>query len=254
MLASTALADPATVAALGDPPPVVATPARVTITVTIAGLYDVLTNTIRAVGGTRFTDLPSLARLRLHLADGRLHATATDRFRVHRDWTPLLDNTPACLPDPLFLSAADVATLRALLRRRLAAALRCGPATLTVGAPTPDGALRPVRLAVGNVARRDSLTVASHTDPDLPYPDIAATDRTFRGWSPTDTVRLNPRFLTDAAQITHDGRPAPRHAGIQLHFRADRTSDLPGPVRITHPARPSWTADIMPIRAGLDDQ
>lgn len=248
MLASTALADPTTVVTLADPPPAAAAPARVTLTVTIAGLFDVLTNTVRAVGSD--LTLPSIARLRLHIADGRLHATAIDRYRIHRDWTPLLDNTPAHLPDPLLLAAADVATLRALLRRRLAAATRTAPATLTVGLPSPDGELRPVRLTVGSRrTHRDSLTVVSVADPNLPpYPDIAALDARFPAMGATDAVQINPRFIDDAGRLTHDGRPVSRRAGLLFHFRTARTDGEAGPVRITHPERPSWAADLMPIR------
>ncbi|CAI7975626.1 putative DNA_pol3_beta_2 domain-containing protein [Frankia sp. Hr75.2] len=247
MPASTALADPTTVITLAGPPPTATAPDRVTLTVTIAGLFDVLTNTVRAIG-TDLT-LPSIARLRLHIADGRLHATATDRYRIHRDWTPLLDNTPAHLPDPLFLSTSDVATLRALLRRRLAPATRTAPATLTVGLPSPDGELRPVRLTVGSRrTHRDSLTVVSVADPDLPYPDIAALDARFPAMGATGAVQLNPQFIDDAGRLTHDGRPVSRRAGLLFHFRTARTDGEAGPIRITHPERPSWAADLMPIR------
>ncbi len=207
-----------------------------------------LTNTIRAAG-TDIT-LPGLSRVRLHLADGRLHTTATDRFRIHRDWTPLLDTTPAHLPDPLLLPTSEVATLRTLLP-----ALREAPATLTLGAPipAPNDDLREIRFTLGVRGFSNNLSLHSVVDPTLRFPDIAKTDAQLARWNPAGTVRLNPGFLADAAKLTHHGRPVSRHAGLTLRFRADRPDRALGAVRITHPGRPSFTADVMPIHIGDDD-
>ncbi|WP_163549733.1 hypothetical protein [Candidatus Frankia nodulisporulans] len=230
-----------------SPPPAASTSHPITLTVTVAGLFDVLTNTVRAIGTSEA--LPQIARLRLHLADARLHALGTDRYRIHRDWTPTLDNTPAHLPAPLALGASDVATLRALLRRRLALPLRAQPATLTVG-PDVDG-VRPIRLTLGARPHADTLTVLSAETSTRYFPDMAAAEARFAGWDATDAVHLNPRYLADAARLTHDGRPVSPHAGLEFRFRAARPDGTPGPVRLTSPARPSWSADVMPIR--LDD-
>ncbi|WP_161982960.1 hypothetical protein, partial [Candidatus Frankia alpina] len=157
---------------------------------------------------------------------------------------------PAHLPDPLLLPSSDVATLRTLLRS-LVPALRDAPATLTVGPLTRNGDLRPIRLSLGSRCPSDTLTVHavvhSDIDPALRFPDLAAMERRFSDWGATDSIHLNPRYLTDAAKLTHHGRPVSRHAGLTLHFRAARSSGTPGPVRITHPDRPSFTADVMPI-------
>ncbi len=238
--------EPAT--ALTGPPSATSAPNSITLTVTTAGLFDVLTNTVRAVGGADIAGRTSVCRLRLHLTDARLHATGTDRVRLHRDWTPLLDNTPARLPEPLLLTTRDVATLRALLRRRLTPALRSQPATLTAGPLSADGVLRPIRLTVGPRGHADSLTVLSLADPILTFPDIAALETHFPDWGTTDATCLNPQFIADAARLTHDGRPVGPRTGLEFHFRAARPDDCPAPVRLTHPGRPSWTADVMPIR------
>ncbi|MCK9898295.1 hypothetical protein [Frankia sp. AgB32] len=239
------VAEPTTAPA--SPPPATTTPHPITLTVTVAGLFDVLTNTVRAVG----TDptLPQIARLRLHLADARLHALGTDRYRIHRDWTPTLDNTPAHLTEPLALGASDVATLRALLRRRLAHSQRTQPATLTVG-PDIDG-VRPIQLTLGSRPHTDTLTLLSAETSTRYFPDMATAEARFAGWDATDAVHLNPRYLADAARLTHDGRPISRHAGLEFRFRAAPPDGAVAPVRLTSPARPSWTADVMPIR--LDD-
>ncbi|WP_205446869.1 hypothetical protein [Candidatus Frankia alpina] len=227
------------------PTPTDDAPDRLTLTVTIAGLFDVLTNTIRAVG-TDVT-LPSLSRVRLHVADGRLHATSTDRYRIHRDWTPLLDNTLARLPAPLMVPADDVAALRTMLRRFRIAALRDEPVALTVDPPNPGTDLRLIQITTSTRICFDPLTIHSLDDPTSPFPDIAALDARTPRWEPTGTVRLNPGFLADAAKLTHHGRPVSRHAGLTLRFRADRPDRALGAVRITHPGRPSFTADVMPI-------
>ncbi len=226
-----------------SPPPAAATPNPITLTVTTAGLFDVLTNTFRAVGGASFG-----TRLRLHLADARLHATGTDHIRIHRDWTPLLDNTPAHLPEPLLLTTSDVTALRAVLRYRLAPALRTQPATLTIGPPSPDGLVRPIRLAAGNPGHADGLTVHSLADPIIAFPGVDTLIQHFPDWDSTDVVRLNPRHLADAARLTHDGRPVSHRTGLTLHFRAPRPGGAAAPVQITHPDRPSWTADVTPVR------
>ncbi len=244
-------ADPATST---TPAPASVAPDRLTLTVTIAGLFDVLTNTIRAVG-TDVT-LPSLSRVRLDVADGRLHATATDQYRLHRDWTPLLDNQPARLPEPLLILAEDITALRTLLRRKRIAALREEPITLTVTPPYDDDS--PYRLVwLSTTSTRYGLSASTAScvpvilhsldDPTLLFPDLAALDARTPGWSETGAISLNPRFLTDAARLTHHGRPVSRHAGLTLRFRADHTPGRHAAVRITHPGRPSWTADVMPI-------
>ncbi|WP_322777723.1 hypothetical protein [Frankia sp. Cas4] len=82
------------------------------ITVASVDLLDILANTRLAAGRN---DGPlGLSMVRLYVADGRLHAAATDRYRIHRDSTPIGDDHS--LAAPFLLGRGDTGRILRLIR------------------------------------------------------------------------------------------------------------------------------------------
>jgi hypothetical protein len=211
-------------------------------TVAAVDLFDILTNT-RPAAHDDLT-LPALCTVRLH-ADGlRLHAVATDRYRIHQDHAAL--TTPLPFPSvgppvgPVLLDRADVdrllRELRPLIRRRDA-----GQVTLTVPPESGDG-----RLVTVDLPDWSTLRFHDTTDFRAGFLNIDRIEQGMRDWGPVDEIHVNPAFLADFARLVNGGRRISDALG--LRFRTPRLNLNPSPIRITTPARPSFRADLMPIQ------
>ncbi|WP_202797639.1 MULTISPECIES: hypothetical protein [Protofrankia] len=209
-------------------------------------LFDVLTNTRLAA----YDDptLPALCAVRLHVDGGRLHAVATDRYRIHRDHAELTapaSTSPAV--GPVLLALPDVTrlvrALRPLTRRRD----DLGPVALTV----------PPRVAgVGRVVSVDlpdwsTLRFQDDTDAGASFPSPDRLEASMSGWHPVEQIHVNPAFLADFSRLVHGGRRLAGALGLRFRTpkpRPDEPGDVyNGPIRITVDGRASFHADLMPI-------
>ncbi len=216
-------------------------------TLAAVDLFDILTNT-RTAALDDLT-LPTLCAVRLHDDGVRLHAVATDRYRIHHDHAALTTPIPLDAPPvgPVLLALADVdrlvRALRPLIRRRDA-----GPVTLTVSPDVPESGTGRQRVTVD---LPDWSTLRFHYNTGLAagFPNVERLEASMHGWGPVDEIHVNAAFLADFARLVNGGRRV--GGALGLRFRAPRPAPgltyRPNPIRITTTARPSFRADLMPI-------